>query len=254
MNDLEAYVTENQNRVLLKWRHYLEAYDRHFSRYRGRDVVVLEIGVYAGGSLQMWKHYFGPKAKIYGVDFNPLCREVEEENIRIFTGSQTDRLFLRDLKTRIPPVDILIDDGGHKMRQQNVTFEELFDHVKSDGIYVCEDLHTSYWARFGGGFRRRGTFIERSKGLIDQLNGWYSEQPKSLDVTPFTSSVFSMTYYASLLVIEKRAVERPIEMKTGNLNIMSYRDSLKRPFSLRWWTINLIEAILQKMGLKSWWL
>lgn len=115
----------------------------------------------------MWKNYFGPKAKIYGIDVNPKCKELEEENIKIFIGSQADRKFMKEIKKLIPPVDILIDDGGHTMHQQIVSYEELFDHVKNNGVYLCEDVLTSYWLKYGGGNKRKGTFIEYSKNFID---------------------------------------------------------------------------------------
>ena len=115
MNDLERYFNENKGRLIHKWHHYFEIYDNHFKRFRDKEVVILEIGVSQGGSLQMWKNYFGPKAKIYGVDLNPKCKELEEENIKIFIGSQSDAKFLRSIKDQIPAIDILIDDGGHPL-------------------------------------------------------------------------------------------------------------------------------------------
>src|SRR5687768_8897784 len=98
MNDLERFFEANQGRYIHKWQHYFEVYDTYFARYRDTEVTVLEIGVSQGGSLQMWKHYFGKKAKIYGVDVNPACQALEEENISIFIGSQADRNVLRQLK------------------------------------------------------------------------------------------------------------------------------------------------------------
>lgn len=115
-------------------------------------MTILEIGVFKGGSLQMWKHYFDAanhNVKVYGIDINPDCKALEEENIEIFIGSQEDREFLRSVKEQIGKVDILIDDGGHTMDQQIITFEELFDLVSEDGIYLCEDLHTSYMEAYG---------------------------------------------------------------------------------------------------------
>jgi hypothetical protein len=145
MNDLRKYFDNNKDRLIHKWEHYFEIYDRHFSAYRNKEIVVLEIGVFEGGSLQMWKNYFGPKAKIYGIDIDPKCKEYEEENIEIFIGSQSDKEFLSDIKSKIPKIDILLDDGGHTMHQIKTSFLELFDHVKEDGIYAIEDLHTCYW-------------------------------------------------------------------------------------------------------------
>ncbi|MFN0201556.1 MAG: class I SAM-dependent methyltransferase [Bacteroidia bacterium] len=214
MNELEKYFRQNDKRLIHKWMHYFEVYDRHFSRYRNKEVVILEIGVSQGGSLQMWKDYFGDKAKIYGIDVNPKCKELEEENIKIFIGSQSDRNFLREVKKQIPPIDIFIDDGGHTMQQQIVSYEELFDYVKEDGVYLCEDLHTSYWLKHGGGHKRMGTFIEYSKNFIDYLHAHHSTQ-SSLKVNDFTRSVDSIHYYDSIIVVEKRKRPAPHHEKTG---------------------------------------
>jgi hypothetical protein len=72
----------------------------------------------------------------------------------------------------------LIDDGSHMVSHQKISFKYLFEHIKPDGVYLCEDLHTPYYLKFGGGFRRYNTFIEFSKKLIDYLNALYSEQKK----------------------------------------------------------------------------
>jgi len=215
MDQLETYFNNNKGRLIHKWSHYFDIYERHFSKYRGKETVILEIGVFQGGSLQMWKDYFGPKAKIYGIDINPECKKLEEDNIEILIGSQSDRNFLRRVKAQIPKVDILIDDGGHTMKQQIVTFEEMYDHVKEDGVYLCEDLHTSYLMDYGGGHKRMGTFIEYSKNFIDCLHSWHSKQ-RSLKVNEFTRTTDSLHYYDSVLVIEKKRREKPYDVKTGS--------------------------------------
>jgi len=218
MNDLETYFNNNTGRVIDKWNPYFHLYDRHFSKYRGKEVVILEIGTWHGGSLQMWKSYFGDKAKIYGMDINPDCKNVEEDNVKVFIGSQSDRAFLRKVKSELPPLDILIDDGGHTMLQQIVTFEELFDHVKPDGVYLCEDMHTAYWTRWGGGYKRKGSFIEYTKNFIDKLNAFNSRE-SSLKVDSFTRSVDSLHFYDSMLVIEKKAREAPVARQTGEITL-----------------------------------
>ncbi len=216
MNDLEKYFRQNEKRLIHKWSHYFDIYERHFSRFRNKEIVVLEIGVAQGGSLQMWENYFGEKAKIYGIDIDPRCKEIEERNIKILIGSQSDRKFLQEVKMQIPPVDILIDDGGHKMFQQIISYEELFDHIKDDGVYLCEDILTSYKLTYGGGYKRHGTFVEYSKRFIDYLNAYHSEQ-RSLKVSNFTKSVDSIHYYDSIIVIEKRKREKPQDEETGNI-------------------------------------
>lgn len=223
-SDLEKYFEQNTKRLIHKWSHYFDIYDRHFNRFRNKPVVILEIGIFHGGSLQMWKDYFGSEVTIYGVDINPACKDLEEENVHIRIGSQSDRQFLRNLKQEIPQVDILIDDGGHTMRQQITTFEELFDLVKEDGVYLCEDMHTSYWIEFGGGLRRRGTFVEYSKRLIDRLNAYHSRQ-SHFKAGSFTQSVDSMHYYDSVMVIEKKKRPKPIDLKSGQESYASDYDT-----------------------------
>lgn len=227
-SQLETYFRNNDKRLIHKWIHYFDVYERHFNRFKGKEIVILEIGVSQGGSLQMWKDYFGNKAKIYGVDINPKCKELEEENIEIFIGSQSDRTFLREVKKSIPKVDILIDDGGHTMDQQIVTFEELFDHIKSDGVYLCEDLHTSYWKAFDGGYKKKNSFIEYSKNFIDLLNAYHSKE-KSLEPTSFTKSVDSLHFYDSILVIERKKREKPTHEQTGTPSFESKEEPEKGP-------------------------
>ena len=214
-NDLETYFRNNKGNLIHKGDHYFEIYDRYFSRFRGKAVTVLEIGISHGGSLQMWKQYFGEHARIFGVDNNPECQKFEEDQVKIYIGSQEDRNFLQYLKKEIPRVDILIDDGGHTMRQQIVTFEEMYDHVKDDGVYLCEDLHTSYWDEYGGGYKREGTFIEYSKNFIDSLNAWNSRDEQVLPVSKFTRATKSLHFYDSILVIEKGKRNKPTYYMTG---------------------------------------
>lgn len=237
MNDLRTYFDNNTKRIIHKWEHYFEIYDRHFNSYRNKEITILEIGVFQGGSLQMWKNYFGPKAKIYGIDIDPKCKEYEEENIKIFIGSQSDKNFLADLKTKIPKVDILIDDGGHTMNQINTSFLELFDHVKEDGIYAVEDLHTCYWIDYGGGYKRKGTFNEFSKNIIDSLNAWHSRQ-SFFKPDNYTKSVHSIHFYDSVTVIEKRQMHPPVSLSSGVL--------IGDPFAE--WKRGPVEKVVRKLG------
>ena len=165
MNKLEQYFYSNTGKTIHKWLHYFEIYDRHFSKFIGKEITILEIGVFQGGSLELWSNYFGSKCKIYGIDINPECKKHENEQIEVLIGDVEDREFLREVKEKIPKIDILIDDGGHTMTQQIVTFEELYPIISSDGVYLCEDIITSYWEEYGGGYRKKNTYIEYSKNI-----------------------------------------------------------------------------------------
>lgn len=213
-NPLEQYFYANTKRRIHKWLHYFEIYHRHLSRFQDSAATIVEIGVSQGGSLQMWRDYFGASARIYGVDIDPRCKQFEETNTHILIGDQGDRIFLGSLAEAVGPIDILIDDGGHTMGQQIATFEELYPKMREDGVYLAEDLHTSYWKNYGGGLRRSGTFIEYAKRLVDQLNAWHSRQP-DFEVDSFTRSTKSVHFYDSVVVFERGRVEQPRAMRTG---------------------------------------
>jgi limonene-1,2-epoxide hydrolase len=230
MNDLERFFRQNTGRLIHKWHHYFEIYDRHFARFRGQPVQIVEFGVSQGGSLRMWRDYFGAQAQFVGVDINPNCKLFEEPGVRIVIGDQEDRALLRSVAASVPRIDILIDDGGHTMRQQIHTFEELFPRVSDNGVYLIEDLHTSYWAKWGGGVRRKGTFIEYSKDFIDRLHALLSREPQRLAVSEFTRTVHSLHYYDSVLVIEKRPMQAPTHERIGQASFREYE-----PPPQPWW-------------------
>lgn len=222
MDDLEKFFNQHSGRLIHKWQHYFEVYDRHFSRFRGSPITIVEFGVSQGGSIQMWKNYFGPHAQIIGVDINPNCKQFEEPGVKIFIGDQGDREFLRSIVAQVPSIDILIDDGGHTMQQQIATYEELFSSVSEHGVYLCEDMHTSYWRRFGGGYRRRGSFIEYTKTFIDALNAWHSREPRRLNVSEFTRTAHSVHFYDSIVVVEKRPMTPPKDRRVGTTLFPDY--------------------------------
>jgi cephalosporin hydroxylase len=143
--------------------HYFDIYERHFERFRGQAPTMLEIGVMGGGSLAMWKKYFGPGTKIVGLDINPVCKRHEADGIEIFIGSQTDETILQDVKDKYPHIDIVLDDGSHKSPHMIASFEHLYDHVQPYGVYMVEDTAPTYWPDRGGGVKLPGTFMEFTK-------------------------------------------------------------------------------------------
>lgn len=214
-NPLAEYFLRNQGRLIHKWHHYFEIYHRHLERFRSRSPVLLEIGVFQGGSLEMWHEYFGEGVKIVGVDIEPRCKQFEDDATTIMIGDQADPAFLAEIRSRFPRIDIIIDDGGHTMRQQITTLGELFPHLQPRGMYICEDVHTAYLPDWGGGLRRQGTFIEYSKALIDALHAWYFV-PKGEALDVHTTGTFGLSFYDSMVVIEKRPIDVPRVSATGN--------------------------------------
>mgnify|MGYP003642165355 CR=1 FL=1 len=201
-NKLEKYFWEEPKKLLIhKWHHYFEVYDRHFKRFRNSNPTILEIGVSKGGSLEMWNYYFDNKCKIYGVDVDPECKKLEQyfDNVTIFIGDQGSPDFWKKFKQDVPRLDILIDDGGHTMQQQITTYEQMYSHVQDDGVYLCEDVHTSYFNNFGGGLKNPSTFIEYSKSFLDDINAYHA----NIDLT-FRKTTHSVHFYDSIVVLEKR--------------------------------------------------
>jgi hypothetical protein len=217
MNDLRHYFENNDGPLINKFLHYFDVYERHFAPFRNTPVNVLEVGIYQGGSLRMWKDYFGPQASIFGFDINPHCKSLEEEGVSISIGNQEDKTDLRQLADRLPAIDILIDDGGHLPRQQINTFEVFYPRLSENGIYLCEDLHSSYLKDHKGGYKK-ATFIEYAKDLIDQLNAWHSETDR-LVVNDFTRSTYGLHFYESMLVIEKKPITEPTSKRTGRMTV-----------------------------------
>jgi glycosyltransferase involved in cell wall biosynthesis len=149
---------------------YTRYYDRYFASIRQRPLKLLEIGVEKGRSIRTWEEFF-PNAEIFGIDVDPACRQYGSERTRIFIGDQADERFLRSVaQTAGGSFDIIIDDGGHFMHQQKASFKVLFEYVAPGGIYVIEDLHTSYWERYGGGIGKPDTTMAFLKDLLDEVN------------------------------------------------------------------------------------
>jgi SAM-dependent methyltransferase len=213
----ERIVAGHTGLLMNKWKHYFDVYDRHLTRFRNRDISVLEIGVSGGGSLEILRRYLGPKARIVGIDINPECKGYETPGTKVVIGSQGDPAFLEKIAAEFGPFDIVIDDGSHIYEHQLTTFRTLFGHIRADGIYACEDLCTSYWhEEFGGGVRKPGTFMEFLKELIDELNAWYWRDNVEKEPDAFARTVHGMHFYPALVVIEKRIVQKPVITPVGS--------------------------------------
>lgn len=198
---VEAAFYNHSGRIAHKWSHYLPIYDRVFAQYLGKPISMLEIGVNRGGSLELWRTVFGPHATIVGIDINPeVMARVDPPNL-VMVGSQDDPEFLRSVIARVGPPDIVLDDGSHVGRHVITSFETIFPLLNDGGIYVIEDLQTSYWPGvFKGGFRRRGTAVEFLKGLVDDVNGRFHGKCSSL---LYRDRIESIQFFSAMAVVEK---------------------------------------------------
>ena len=203
-------IFNNLERHCGKHSHYFDVYERHFNRFIGKNPVIVEVGICRGGSAEMWQKYFGEGATIIGIDIDDNAFKPEHQTpgcIQI-RGDQGDPKFWEEFFKTYPEVDIFIDDGSHHMSHQITTIMSAYNHVKDDGVYLCEDTHTSYWPEYLGGLRNKpGTFMEYSKRLIDTLNSaHYTTTDFSQDEKLFVNhfdKIKSMHFYDSIVVLEK---------------------------------------------------
>jgi hypothetical protein len=183
-----------------KWEHYFEIYHRHLAKFVGTAAHVVEVGVFSGGSLGMWRDYFGPQCRISGIDIEEACRVYAREGIDIFIGDQADRQFWQRFRDEAPPIDIVLDDGGHQPEQQMVTLEETLPYLRPGGVYICEDI-------CGRGNR----FAAFAHALADELNvtqwRWQDKLKgrSACDPALFQAAIHSVHCYPLVVVIEKRA-------------------------------------------------
>lgn len=203
----------NRGKAIHKWEHYFPIYERHFGAWRNRSPTFLEIGVAKGGSLQMWRRYFGPLARIVGLDIDPKCARHEEGGVFVRIGDQSDEVFLQSVIDEFGAPDIVLDDGSHRMDHIRASFEFLYPRVPKNGVYMVEDLHTAYWKEYGGGMGAPESFITLAKALIDKLNADHSRGAVEPDA--FTRDTFAMSFYDSVIVFEKGHAWRKAALEIG---------------------------------------
>ena len=204
----------NDGFVVHKWHHYIPIYEKYFSRFRGKKIRFLEIGVGKGGSLQMWRKYFGSDAIIFGIDIDHECKKFNTETEKIRIGSQNDETFLNSVIKEMGGVDIILDDGSHHMKHIVKTLSFLFPKLNYDGIYMIEDLHTSYWKDYGGGYNSNKNFFKFIRDLADDIHHWYhSKKPKHLNISKDCSGIHM---HDSIVVLDKNNVFRPTHSKIGD--------------------------------------
>jgi hypothetical protein len=203
----------NDQKLIDKWVHYFPIYERHFSHWRNKSCTFLEIGVLEGGSLQMWQRFFGPLAKIVGIDVKPRCKAHEEPGIFVRIGDQSDPVFLQTIIDEFGAPDIVLDDGGHQMKHISRSFQFFYPKMPKNAIYMVEDLHTAYWEEYGGGLEKPDTFINLCKDYIDKLNAHHSRG--AVAPPEFTKATFSINFYESVVCFEKGEVWWREPRKTG---------------------------------------
>lgn len=205
--DLAEIYATNRDYVVHKWHHYIPLYDRYFGRHRGTGVRFLEIGVAKGGSLQMWRRFLGPEAVLYGIDIRKDCARFDGVFGQVRIGSQDDPEFLARVVAEMGGVDVVLDDGSHRMSHIEASLRALFPLLSEGGTYMIEDLHAAYWKGFEGGFDAPGNFFNTVRGIIDDMHQPYHH--RDLRLPEMKRAVRGLHVHDSIVVIEKGAAPAP---------------------------------------------
>lgn len=197
MSIREAFAKSPQ--PCLKHSTYFDTYEELFARFQSKPITFVEVGVLNGGSLFMWKQFFGPRARIIGIDLNPGAKKWTEHGFEIYVGSQSDPNFWESIKASVGPIDILLDDGGHTYPQQIITTELMLDSIADDGLLVVEDTHTSYMQGFGD---PRMSFINYTKVWIDKINSRFGKFQRVKEQSD--TRVWSIEFFESIVAFKIR--------------------------------------------------
>ena len=185
-----------------KWKHYFEVYERHFSRFRHTPVVLLEIGLKNGGSLALWRRYFGSSARIFGADIYDRSVAFERNERygspeRIIIGDQGDPRFWAEVRNAVPGqrLDIIIDDGSHIPAHMAISLQNAMQLLRPGGVYLCEDVHGSSYSFVPHVFSM--LYDQREKPTLN------THSPKSRAANSLQAAVFAVSFYPYLVVVEK---------------------------------------------------
>ena len=201
-----------------KWTHYFEVYEAIFGPRRSEPLRILEIGVWHGASLKLWRKYFQhPKTIIVGVDVLPECRQFDNPaaGVHVRIGSQADPTFLKSITEEFGPFDLIIDDGSHYSSHIIASFNYLYaDGLKDTGIYFVEDLHANYWHPWRDSNK---SFLDVCKVLLEEMHAHYrgstpedfltyppsARTNKAVNVPQITTMIKEMRFFDSIVAIYK---------------------------------------------------
>lgn len=221
----------------IKHASYFGVYDDLLTRFRGHPITFVEIGVLNGGSLHMWRRFFGDQARIVGVDLNPGAKRWEADGFEIVIGDQGDPAFWRTFFERVGAVDVMLDDGGHTNRQQVVTTVAALPHVRDGGVLIVEDVHASYLPEFGNPARH--SFMQFAMHAVALIQTRFPALPAPVsDVgRMIRDTVQSVTFHESIVAFHvdrtRCAANAPTTNGGASVQAADYRFKDERSAALR---------------------
>lgn len=183
-------------------------YDRVLEPWVDREMALLELGIYHGGSVRLWRDYF-PKGMIVGIDADPPADLNGLERIRVFRGLQEDTDLLSRVAAEAAPggFDIIIDDASHLAALTKTAFWHLFDnHLKPGGVYAIEDWTTGFFEDWPDG--KRFEVPREPAGLRKLLKSIGLTRRENPQKVPFYSHPYGMVGFIKQLIDEQAATAR----------------------------------------------
>ena len=226
----------------IKLKKYFQIYDELFTPYKNKKITFVEVGVLDGGSLQIWKKFFGAESRIIGIDLNPECKKLECDDYEIFIGSQSENKFWDNFYEKVGPIDLLLDDGGHTNDQQLTTLIKSVPNINNNGLIVIEDTHCSYKKNYGN--PSNYSFINFAKKIIDDVNYTYPEignfeysLNKYISSTHFYESLVAFKIdknlcYKNELIENSGKISNNLNVMDG-LDIIAFRNKYNFLFKFR---------------------
>jgi hypothetical protein len=168
-----GYHGTNKAKIVNLGLSYLDIYERYLQGWRGRTFALLELGVYRGESLRMWRTYF-PKARVYGLDIDPAAAERLQGEFTVFTGSQSDDTFITHALGEIGPgLKLVVDDASHINELTLASFDLIFPRLPAGALYVIEDLapetYQAAWPTAPGIEHNVGVSLENRREQFDDF-------------------------------------------------------------------------------------
>ena len=225
---------------------YFQVYEELLSKYKNKKITFVEIGILNGDSLFMWRNYFGPEARIIGIEFNPDGKKWEDDGFEIHIGSQSDPEFWDNFFASVGDVDIILDDGGHTNQQQIITALKCIPHIKNEGMLITEDTHTSYFNNFGN--PSKYSFINYSKNIIDSINSRFPGVYASKNILKY--AVYSICFYESIVCFNIDRTKCFVSTQTTNNGIKFSAIDFRHHGDLSHKASNYLRAKFKKIGLK----
>tara|TARA_Y100000768_G_scaffold90975_1_gene65556 strand:- start:5982 stop:6845 length:864 start_codon:yes stop_codon:yes gene_type:complete len=190
----------------IKHKSYFNVYDTLLEEYIGKEITFVEIGILDGGSLFMWRDFFGEQARIIGIEINESSKVWQDHGFEIYIGSQGDTEFWREFYNIVGDVDVVLDDGGHTYQQQIITVESALQHLKPEGKIIVEDTYTSYQKEYGS--PSNYSFIKYAFNLVDGMN----YRTPVVNSKKTGSTIHNVSFFESIVSIK---LEEEVDLSLG---------------------------------------